>query len=859
MRYKIVNMQFLQHGMEIALIYTKYIITGIHMSTKKIVVIGNGMVSHRFCEKILENDSGKNIALTVFGEEEFPAYDRVHLSEYFGDRTKEDLFLSPESWYKENGITLYLHDKVIAIDKEKKVISSSKGQEVAYDELVFATGSAPFVPDIAGNDKMGVFTYRTIQDLKMIKEYSKGKKNAAVIGGGLLGLEAAKALIDLGLKTYVIEAADKLMPRQLDEQGAAFLKEKIESLGVSVLTGKMTSSIDGNGKVTGMTFSDKQSIAMDMIVISAGIIARDNLARNAGLKVGERGGIIVDDELKSSDPNIYAIGEVALHANTLYGLVAPGYSMAEILAGNLCGKKGKFVKGDLSTKLKIIGIDVASFGDALNQSGKGIPVEITNKVKGIYKKLILSEDGKYLNGGILVGDASNYTQFIQIMQNKIEIPDGGEGFLVNGSSGNSMLSASSLPDSAQICSCNNVSKKDILFSIREKGHHDMAAIKSFTKAGTTCGGCIPAVNDLLKEELKKMGKKVSNHVCEHFQFSRQELFHLIKIKKYRNFQELVKGSGKGTGCEVCKPLAASLFAMIYNDGVQKHHTIQDTNDQFMANIQKGGTYSIVPRIPGGEITPDKLIVLGQVAKKFDLFCKFTGAQRIDMFGARVEELPLIWKDLVEAGFQSGHAYGKALRMVKSCVGSTWCRFGVGDSVGLAVELENRYNGIRAPHKFKSAVSGCVRECAEAQSKDFGIIATEKGWNLYVAGNGGVNPQHAVLFASDIDKATLIKYIDRYLMYYIQTADKLTRTATWFNNLEGGLDYLKDVIINDSLGICEQLEKDMQGLIKAYSCEWAEVVNNPELQKHFRPFVNTTKTDETIKFVPKREMKEPLVQ
>jgi nitrite reductase (NADH) large subunit len=823
--------------------------------SKKILVIGNGMVSLRFCEKLVEYGGLQEYSVTILGEEFRPAYDRVHLSEFFAGKSADDLVLSPASWYKENGIELKLGVRAESFDKDKKIVLANSGEKFSYDILVFATGSNPFVPNVEGIEKDGIYFYRTIEDLEAMTEYGKQAKTAAVIGGGLLGLEAAKAMLDLGLKTHVIEYSERLMPRQIDNKGSQILTSKIEKLGVTVHLKKDTVRFMGNQKVTGMFFKDNTVLDVDMVVISAGIKPRDEVARFGGIKVGERGGIIVDDALETSEKGIYAIGEVALHKGMIYGLVAPGYDMADVLAANLCGKSKKFESADMSTKLKLIGVDVASFGDAFSESAKTLPIEFTNHLKGIYKKFILSEDGKYLLGGILVGDADQYGQLLQIMQNKIVLPKDPDGLFVGGPTDGEGFKTD-LPDTAKICSCNNVSKGDIVSCIKDNETFDINGIKSCTKAGAGCGGCIPMVTDILKAQMKVMGRVVTNHLCEHFPHSRQELYHIVKIKKLKNFNDVIRDAGNGTGCEICKPAVASILASLWNDNIQDHATIQDTNDRYLANIQRGGTYSVIPRIPGGEITPEKLIAIGLVAQKYSLYCKITGGQRIDLLGAKVDELPMIWKDLIDAGFESGHAYGKALRTVKSCVGSTWCRFGVQDSTGFAIRVEERYRGLRAPHKLKSAVSGCTRECAEAQSKDFGIIATEHGWNLYVCGNGGITPQHALLLASDLDDATCIKYIDRFLMYYIQTADRLHRTSTWLNKLEGGIEHLKDVIINDSLGICEELEKQMQYQVDTYKCEWKEVVETPALQKRFHHFVNSNKTDETLQFVSERGQKRP---
>ena len=823
----------------------------------KLIVIGNGMVGHRFCEKLIETDALEKYEVLVFGEEKLPAYDRVHLSEYFKERSADSLMLTSVDWYKEKGIALKTGTKVAGLDTEQKTLTDEFGEEYQYDKLVLATGSSAFVPPVPGIDKKGVFVYRTIEDLESIIEYAKDCKTAAVVGGGLLGLEAAKAALDLGLKTSVVEFAPRLMPRQLDEEGSDFLKEKIEALGVGIHLSKNTSQIQGNGKVTGMAFHDGSDIPADMILVSAGIRPRDDLARDAGLDVGERGGIVVDDKMRTSNSDIYAIGEAALHNGMIYGLVAPGYEMAAVVVDDiLSGADDKSFTGfDMSTVLKLIGVDVASFGDAFGASDPDAKnLTIANRAGGVYKKLVISSDGSKLLGGILVGDASDYGKLHQIMANGIVLPGEPEALIISGSSAGMEIE---LPDSAQICKCNDVSKGDLVNAIAE-GVCDANELKACTKAGAGCGGCMPLVNDLLKKELKKQGKSVNTNLCEHFAHSRQDLFEIVKVKGLKNFQEVISSHGQGEGCEICKPAVASILASLWNDLVARdeHQVIQDTNDRYLANIQRGGSYSVIPRVPGGEITPEQLVRLGEVAKKYNLYTKLTGGQRIGLWGATVNQLPGIWEELLEVGFETGQAYGKSLRTVKSCVGSTWCRYGVQDSTALAIKIELRYRGLRSPHKFKSAVSGCIRECAEAQSKDFGIIATEKGWNLYVCGNGGANPRHADLLATDVDEETLIKYIDRFLMYYIRTADKLTRTATWLNNLEGGLEHLKAVVIEDSLGICAELEDMMQAHVDTYKCEWSEVVKNPELRMRFRHFANSEETDEHIKYVEERGQKQP---
>ncbi|NEQ50560.1 MAG: nitrite reductase large subunit [Leptolyngbya sp. SIO3F4] len=834
-------------------------------SKQTLIVVGNGMVGHRFLELMVEKGGHDRWNLVTFCEEPRVAYDRVHLSEYFVDKTAADLTLVEPGFYQENGIHIYMGDRVIEIDRERQLVRSANGVEVAYDRLVLATGSYPFVPPIKGNDATGTFVYRTIEDLDAIKAYAKQAHVGVVVGGGLLGLECANALKSLGLATHIVEFAPRLMPVQIDEAGGSILKEKIEALGVQVHTSKVTTDIvSENGKLVSMQFADETSLQTDMIVFSAGIRPRDELARGCGLQLGERGGIIIDESCQTSDPNVYAIGECALCQGRIFGLVAPGYHMAEVASDCLMevAAAQQFTGADMSTKLKLLGVDVASFGDNFAKTPGSKELAVTDTVAGTYKKLVVNADGSLLLGGILVGDASAYGTLLQLMQNQMKLSANPFSLLVPVESGETVsLSVENLPDTAQICSCNNVTKGQICEAIRDDNLTDMPTLKKCTKAGTGCGGCVPLVKDLLKSELKKAGVEVTDHLCEHFPYSRQELYHLLRVGQVKSFDELLAQYGTGHGCEICKPAVASMLASFWNDYVLNtpHIGLQDTNDSFLANIQKDGTYSVIPRVPGGEITPEKLIVLGQVAQEFDLYTKITGAQRVDLFGARLDQLPLIWRRLVDAGFESGHAYGKALRTVKSCVGSTWCRFGVQDSTSLAIELELRYRGLRSPHKLKSAVSGCTRECAEAQGKDFGIIATENGWNLYVCGNGGMKPQHAMLLAADIDKETLIKYLDRFLVFYIRTADKLERTSTWFNKLDGGLDYLKQVIIEDSLGIADELEAQMQHHVDTYQCEWKTTIENPEKVKRFRHFVNADGADPSLAYVQERGQKRPATE
>ena len=831
-----------------------------------IIIVGNGMVGYKFCEKFVTKKKNKNYKLIVFGEEPRPAYDRVHLSEFFENGNAKDLEMAPRSWYKENNIDLITNERVADIHRTTKTITTIKENNFNYDYLVLATGSAPFVPQIKGIEKEGIFVYRTIEDLQEMLAYADKIKEknlnakVAVLGGGLLGLEAGKAIMDMGLEPHIVEFAPKLMPRQLDLRSSKVLQCQLESMGLNIHLNKITSQILGNGSITGMEFGEDDQLEVDMLVISAGIRPRDELGKTCDLKMGVRGGIVVNNKMETSDPSIYAIGEVALYNEMIYGLVAPGYEMAEVAVEQILGNDLLMsTEIDMSTKLKLIGVDVASFGEPFMPAAKGHSILFENKTKNLYKRINVSHDGKTLLGGILVGDASDYNMLHQIYLNDMSLPDNVEELILGtrGEGDTSFGTAMDLPDTAQICSCENISKGDICNAITDGTCHSLSDIVSNTKATTGCGGCKPMVVDLVNASLKLLGKEVKDTICEHFDYNRQELYGIIKIKKLTSYDEALDSCGKGDGCEICKPLVASIFASLYNDTANKEDVIQDSNDRFLANIQRNGTYSVVPRIPGGEITPEKLIVIGEVGKKYDLYTKITGGQRIDLFGAELNDLPAIWKELIDAGFESGHAYGKSLRTVKSCVGSTWCRFGMDESVSFAIELENRYKGLRSPHKIKGGVSGCIRECAEARGKDFGLIAVEGGWNLYVCGNGGATPKHAVLLTEQIDNATCIKYLDRFLMYYIRTAAPLMRTAAWLDKLEGGIEQLKKVIVDDSLNIAVELEREMQLLVDAYKCEWKQAIETEESKKRFSHFVNSEDRDDNLVFVPMREQKMPV--
>ncbi|MFK0176293.1 nitrite reductase large subunit NirB [Streptomyces xanthochromogenes] len=811
------------------------------------------MVGQRFLEALAERGATGRARVVVLCEEPRPAYDRVRLTSYFTGTTPDELGLVPADFMRRNAIELHIGDPAESIDRAARTVTARSGRTFPYDTLVLATGSFPFVPPVPGKDLPGCFVYRTIEDVLAVEAYAKTATTGTVVGGGLLGLEAAGALSGLGLDTHIVEFAPRLMPAQVDEGGGAALLRTIENMGLTVHTGVGAREItaDDDGHVKGMTLSDSSHLSTDLVIFSAGVRPRDQLARDCGLAVGERGGIVVDAQCRTSDPAVFAIGECALAADgRVYGLVAPGYDMAETAADTIAGTAERtFTGADLSTKLKLLGVDVASFGDAHGTAEGCLDVVYSDSRSGVYKKLVVSGDGVLL-GGVLVGDADAYGMLRPLTGHVPPVaPE--QLVLPAGLGAPAALGPESLPDDAVICSCHNVTKGAI------SACSSLPEAKQRTKAGTGCGSCVKTIGTLLP-------RSGDGGLCGCFARTRQELYEIVLALRISSFTELLDGHGRpaargSEGCEICKPAVASILAGLGNghilDGEQA--ALQDTNDHFLANLQRNGSYSVVPRIPGGEITPDRLIVIGEVARDFGLYTKITGGQRIDLFGARVEQLPAIWARLVDAGFESGHAYGKSLRTVKSCVGQTWCRYGVQDSVRMAIDLELRYRGLRSPHKLKSAVSGCARECAEARSKDFGVIATAGGWNLYVGGNGGASPRHADLLAQDLTDDELVRLIDRFLMFYISTADRLERTSVWLERIEGGLAHVRDVVVDDSLGICAELEALMAAHVAGYRDEWAETLDDPERLARFVSFVNAPGApDPSIRFVPERGQIKP---
>jgi nitrite reductase (NAD(P)H) len=724
--------------------------------------------------------------IIVIGEEAHVAYNRVGLTSFFQHRKVENLYLNPQEWVctlpplldwdlgliisgqysnvPDGALHYHLNTKVTEFHPEHKVVSCSSGETVPYDILVLATGSDALLPrHTPGHDAKGVFVYRTIEDLQNLIEFSAQRKGTygAVVGGGLLGLEAAKAMMDLEAfeKVKLIERNRWVLSRQLDADAGGLVVGQVRDLGLDVMLSKRVGKIEvtEDNYVKGVVFEDGERMDCSTICFAIGIRARDELARKAGIKCadGGGGGIVVGEDLSTSVKDIYAIGECASWENQTFGLIAPGVEMADVLSFNLTQAKvhsyRKFKRPDLSTKLKLLGVEVASFGDffADRDGPKFLPVRASRKkeqtqddptkptdctppspvkaltykdpFQNVYKKYLFTLDGKYLLGGMMIGDTKDYIKLVAMVKNQkaLEVPP---SQFILGASKEGDDGADDLDDDTQICSCHNVTKGDVVNSIKDGTCKSIGDVKSCTKAGTGCGGCMPLVTSIFNTQMKAMGQEIKNHLCPHFNYSRADLYHIISVKGLKTLAEVMKEAGTdptSQGCEACKPTIGSIFASLYNQHVMKkpYQGLQETNDRYLGNIQRNGTYSVIPRVSAGEITPEKLIVMGNVAKKYNLYTKITGGQRIDMFGAKKQDLIPIWEELNAGGLESGHGYAKSLRTVKSCVGTTWCRYGIGDSVGMAVRLEERYKSIRAPHKLKGGVSGCVRECAEAQNKE----------------------------------------------------------------------------------------------------------------------------------------------
>lgn len=821
------------------------------MDIKRLVIVGYGMAAQRLLEALAgEGQSAIPLEeITVVGEEGVSAYDRVNLASALDPGRVPSLCFAQPRLPEHVKVEYLPANRAEALLLDEKQIRLQDGRHIVFDAIVLATGADAARPPLSNVDAGNCFVFRDIKDAEKIAANAKEGRKLLIVGGGLLGIELARHMHERGLRVSIIEYAPHLMPLQMDEQGAAVIARKLRAMGVEVFTNTLVEEILLSGERASGVRIRGGVLEADFIVFATGIRPRDALAKAAGLTLGSRGGIVVDNYCRTNHPAVLAIGDCTVFHNQIAGLVAPAYLMAAAVAKTICSGKPQLVElPAICAKLKFPDCEAVSFGDCRGVTSGAQTAVMQAPNQNLYRKLVTSGDSTQLLGGILVGDISKYSEHLYYVNSLAPLEDRLLGMLMPQQG--EQEGENELPDGAVVCSCRNVTKGDLVRAIRDKGCENVADIKQHTQAGTGCGGCIPAISEILDKELKKSGRAKRKVLCEHFAHTRQELFQLVRQHKLQSWPEILEKWGRGEGCEICKPAVASILASLWNRHILDPGLtlLQDTNDAFLANIQKDGRYSVVPRIAGGEISPEQIEKMGRIGHKYGLYGKITGGQRIDFFGAHVDDLPAIWKDLLDAGFESGHAYGKALRTVKSCVGNVWCRYGMQDSTDMAIKLELRYRGLRAPHKIKSAVSGCARECAEAQNKDFGLIATQNGWNLFVCGNGA-KPQHAQLLASDIDAETVFKYVDRFLMYYIRTADRLERTATWLNKLEGGIETLRQVVIDDSLGLGDELESEMAAVRSGFHCEWAETLKDPRKLARFRTYVNADRTQAATSVTP----------
>jgi len=804
---------------------------------KRVIVIGNGMAGARVVEEILKRDD-ELFEIVMFGAEPYGNYNRILLSNVLNQTQKPDeIFMNPISWYEENHIKLHAGVKVTKIDRAAKKVIGSKLTahdapyaisapdatqstliEESYDYVIIATGSRPFVPPIAGSDLPGNFVFRTIDDCHQIAAYAKNCRRASVIGGGLLGLEAARGLMTHDLEVSVIEAGTQLMNVQLDVEAGAILKTAMEGMGISVVTNAFTDKIIGTDKgVSSILFKDGQELETDMVVISAGIRPITEVALESQLEVNK--GIICDDQMRTSDPDIFAVGECVEHRGKLYGLVDPIWSQANVLADVITGKntESKYEGSKIGTKLKVMGVELASMGEKESDNPEDEILVYRDPNRGIYKKLIVRDNKIY--GTILLGDTEFADSLLQMFMNEKELPENRSEILFGAVQGTTLMNAADLPDTAQICNCNGVCKSRIIEAIRDDGCTSVSAVGAKTKAGKGCGSCRGLIAQIIESTVGEVAYDASEHYyVPGVAFEKSQLIKEIRHRNIKSVSEVFKYLTAGKEDADSKTGLASLLKTIWPHEYEDERDARFINDRVHANIQKDGTFSVVPRIYGGVTTAEELMRIAQAAIKYNAkMIKLTGGQRIDLLGIRKEDLPAIWKDI---GMPSGHAYSKSFRTCKSCVGSDFCRFGLGNSISLSQKIEMRFQGLESPHKVKMAISGCPRNCAESYIKDVGIVAVEGDqWEIYIGGAAGSIIRKGDLLCTVNSHEDVIKLTSRFLEYYREHAKYLERTHGFVERI--GIDILKGIVVDDSLGICSQLEERMDKAVDAYKDPWKE--------------------------------------
>ncbi|MFE4706171.1 nitrite reductase large subunit NirB [Peribacillus simplex] len=790
------------------------------MAKQKLALIGNGMAGVRCIEEILKIQPDR-FEVTVFGSEPHPNYDRIQLSNVLqGATTIDDITINDWNWYKENNITLFSGETVTNIDTAKQIIYSDTNREVEYDQLILATGSIPFILPIKGADKKGVTAFRNIEDCEKMIEYSKNNKKAAVIGGGLLGLEAARGLLNLGMQVDVIHLSEYLMDRQLDPTAGKMLQRELESQGMNFYLGKQTQEVLGEIDVKGLRFSDGEEISADLVVMAVGIKPNVQLAKNCGIPVNR--GIIVDDYMETGIPNIYSVGECAEHREMVYGLVAPLYEQGKVLAKRICGQEGKAYEGSvLSTKLKVSGVDVFSAGEIFEDE-QAKSIKEFNEWNGTYKKVMI-RNGK-ISGAVLFGDTKESNNLLSMINKNADVSE----YLKVGTSGEPSVSlVTSMSHEEIVCGCNGVTKGDIVTAIESKGLTSIEEVKGCTSASRSCGGCKPLVGDILEltlgSDFSKSNQKES--ICTCTTLSRDEVVAEIREKNLTHTREVMNVLGWNTsdGCSKCKPALNYYLGMIHPVEYEDEKESRYVNERLHANIQKDGTFSVVPRMYGGVTNPDQLRKIANVADKYNVkLLKVTGGQRIDMFGVEKEDLPGVWADL---DMPSGYAYGKTLRTVKTCVGENFCRFGTQDSIGLGIALEKKFERVGTPHKVKMAVSACPRNCAESGIKDLGVVGVDGAWEIYIGGNGGTHLRAAELLCKVKTSDEVIEITGAYIQHYRETANYLERTSVWVERV--GFDTIKTIIGDKQKRI--ELNQRLDEALSVLQEPWKEIIESNAIQ------------------------------
>jgi nitrite reductase (NADH) large subunit len=749
---------------------------------KRLIVVGNGMAGIACVEQILKYDH--DFAITVFGEETHVNYNRILLSSVLaGEKEADDIVLNDLDWYKQHGIDLRLGVRVSEIDRELRLLRGDDGSVTSYDKLILATGSSAVIPRVEGHDKQGVFVFRTLDDAKTLLNLSADGRRAIVIGGGLLGLEAARGLQLRGCDVTLVQRSGTLMNRQLDSIGGCYLQRKVEELGLRVLLHRQTAAIVGNGRVQGVRFTGGEEIPADFIVMAAGIRPNSGLARRAGLDVGH--GILVNDYLETSDPHIFAVGECTEHRGVLYGLVAPLYEQAKVLAARIAGRdSAPFTGARLSTRLKLMGVDVFSAGN-LDENQPGVEtVRYEDQSLGIYRKVLIKDN--QLFGVILIGDMSGEARYKSWLRTGEDVSAHRKHLLFPPPEEDKGADIASMPDGETVCGCMGVSKGAIIEAVHKFGISTLAQLKERTRACSGCGTCAGTCNSILKAVCPGFSEEGLKVLCPCVPFNQDQLKEMIRGQRLKSVQDVLDIYGNGAGCEVCKPALSYLVDIAWSGGHQEDRSARFINDRVHANIQKDGTFSVVPRMRGGITTPDELRRIADVADKYKVpMVKVTGSQRIDLLGVKKADLPRVWEDL---GMPSGQAYAKGVRMVKTCVGSEFCRFGTQDAVGAGVELERRLENLYTPHKVKLAVVGCPRNCAEATVKDIGLIGQEGSWQVVVGGAAGKSVRKADLLITleTTDEALAAAML--FFQYYRENANYLERTYDFVERL--GMDKIR---------------------------------------------------------------------